>query len=230
MDILKIVTEEIEKTIKSGTMEKLIRESISKSIDSAIKETYGSYSFKRKIEEKLSKDIDTCLDTIPFDTYREIMLKQMVMVIEELSGKEFAERSKLVFEEWFNGETFKSVSEMFEDFRNYHLDTDYDAAEDEFTLIIEKSDGSFIYYYFDQTPGTAKRDCDYAVGIFKTGSGDHIFSCKIEGNDYAKMPVAMGTLNKFDTKLLSSYFKRKPIDVDVDDAYDVDKTLYEERD
>ena len=221
MDIKKVINDKVEELVKDDGIEKLIGEAVEKTIIKAINDTFTGYSFEREIEKKLQVDID-------FASYKELMLKQMTSVIEEIKdnnlAKECEEKFKAVFTK---NEPFK-MSEIFEQFREEHMEEDAYETGEHFGLEIDNDRDHFIHYYFSKDKKSSKYSYENQVDIhLHEDDKGEIYSLKIDGKDCSDGKWKFINMSKHEQQLLNAYLQKTMIEVDVQDEYDIDTSLSE---
>jgi hypothetical protein len=228
MDIKKVINDRVEELVKDNGIEKLIGDAVEKTIIKAINDTFTGYSFENDIEKKLKIEVDACLGDIDFASYKELMLKQMTSVIEEIKDNDLAKNCEEKFKAVFaKNEPFK-LSEIFEQFRKEQMEEDACETEEYFGLEIDKSSDYIIRYYFGESEESHKykyKNC-IAIHLREDDKGE-IFSLKIDGKDCSEGKWKFINMSKYEQQLLNAYLQKTMIDVDVQDEDDVDTSLSE---
>lgn len=226
MDIKKVINDRVEELVKDNGIEKLIGEAVEKTIVKAINDTFTGYSFEREIEKKLQVEVDACLRDIDFVSYRELMLKQMTSVIEEIKDNDLAKDCEEKFKAVFSkNEPFK-LSEIFEQFREAHLEEDAYETDEHFGLEIDNEHDHFIRYYFGESEESNKynyKNC-IAIHLHEDDKGE-IFSLEIDGKDCSDGKWRFINMSKYEQQLLNAYLQKTMIDVDVTYEDEVDTSL-----
>ena len=236
MDILKIVNDKVTEMLDEGVVETLIAETVESTITKTIKDTFSSYHFRKDIEDKLKTEVDGTLESISFESYRNVMLNQMTAVVEGLQGETFAQMAKAEYESIFGNSEPLKLSDLFEMIREDYKDDEGGSYEEYFTLILddERRDEKFlrgwIHIYFDEEDDTSKYRCANNISLIinEDGSG-RIERLKLSGVDYSEKQFRLGYMKDWEKRLLNAYFSKTPIVIDVDDADDVDTSKWDEQ-
>lgn len=215
MELELVVQKELDALVKEGAVEKIIRATLEKTIQSIIQDVLRDYSdFGKELKKAVASAMNIDFNQMKIMDYNHIV---MGIVREQLDKTLYAEAIKPISEnlkQYIGGLDKKEwkLSEIIAEFAKECGEN----GQFEITLEVEESHG-FTHIYFDEEKAKRKYDCGYNINIYK----DQIYGFKagkyntvLHSVDLKKESMH-GAFNEFIFRL---YACGATIEVDEDDC------------
>lgn len=157
-DLQNAVTNAMSTMVTDGTVEKIIREKLEKTIESVIDDQLRSYSeFGKALKEKIAKELSINLDQVSFAEHNHTVFKLVESIINKHSVELYTNRMAKDLEAMFERapETI-SLQALINEFKN---DVEYGDTSDEcMTLIIGEPSRSSVWVGFNKESSKGYRN------------------------------------------------------------------------
>lgn len=171
MDIQVIVQQQLEKIIKEGKLEDIVRDKIEKTAEEVVQDLVRSYSdFGKGLKEEINKAFKIDFEKISAVDYNHIVVtivkehldKRLLESVKGPIAKEIDEYlGPLEKKEW-------KLSEIIEKFKQDEIEDRNDGGE--ISLHVEKSSYGSTHISFDKEDGKRRYDCEFEMSLnTKTG-------------------------------------------------------------
>ncbi len=197
IDLNKIVNDSMKQIEKEGFVEKIVKESLEKTISDIVDDTFRSWSdFGKNLKSHIEENLNVNLEKLSIDGYNTLVLKAVQEKLDNAMKIQGVEKIKESMDNMLKDiEDEYSLSELIEELKqeDYREEWEYD-EDDQITLIIEES-GSFKYIYMDKESDKRKYECDYRILIYK----NEISSVTIKNKAIDKKSIMAGFSKLGDT-------------------------------
>ena len=227
-DFNKIITDKITEMENSGTIQKIIEEKISKTIDSAINSCFN-WDFEDKIKKQIEESVGDIASKIKLNSYNSFIATAIENIVNVELNKDLKEKinTKLTQALTVTEKEIK-LSKIIEEFKRYECDDDEEYSyccsiiKDEdlsfktVNIIIQKEDND---NYYNKNP---------KFEIYALSFRDEPF--KISWLNYNELKydselAFIKDFNNFEAILLKAVFNKIPFIIDMDEKQ-IEDELY----
>lgn len=198
MDLNKMVLDSLAKMEKEGTVQKIIDQSIEKTVASVIEDAYGPWSdFSKGLKKEVKTALNINFDELNLPTYNHLIMQ---MIKEKLDSsindnqgiKQIEEQiESLLLDTKREYKLSELVKELVNEVDNLH-EIGYDEYH-EMTLHVEQSEYGSYWISMDARNDIGEHNCKYRMLVSDQGK---IYSVKIGASEYGTRPGK----NDFDIK------------------------------
>jgi hypothetical protein len=225
IDFRTLVINSLDKVLASGTVEKKIEETLTKTISEIVEDTFKSWSsFGKELKEVVQKAINVNLQELTLPEYNQLVLNAIRQKINETIQAEGFTRLKADIEKMLIGERKEwKLSELVEELKKETLEDESDADEfDEISLFVENFGSSnLVWIYLDQHSDKSKYECNIQLAIYN----GQVDSVRMIDKDFTKNDT-LGCLHGIEALLFRLYAQKVNFIIDeenVDKYYPSDE-------
>ena len=203
--------------VESGALNKVITESVEKSVTSVIKQTFESYSpFQKALTENVNKSLVINFDDLGLAGYNDMLLKIIKSRVDASIFKTAEKQITEGMDELMASPPAEvKLSDLVKEFRKY-------AAEDrppdsEISFHCKDSDSSTGYFQcaMDEKSGKPHYDCGYRFAVTDKGE---IYSLKFPHEGDVTKGLFVGRRFGFEKTLFQLWACKTKMVMDVDDV------------
>lgn len=193
-----------DKIVASGAIEQAIQSKLQDTVASIIKEQMSTYSdFGKAVKEKVERALEINLGEISLPSYGDLIGKIIRTQIDASMRKEFAD----ALEANLKGLLVPAPAEitlekLLDDYIEHKKGYGGGMyAGQDFTLVIERKDGGYVWIGIDPEPEESHIRCEIQLGVTARGE---VYSLKFSGKD-VKDNLFIGPLFNFELALFQMY-------------------------
>lgn len=196
-----------------GSLSKLIKESVERTVEQIMKSALGEYSsFGKTLAEAVKKSLSFDPEQLGLGGYNQAILQIIRQKLDANLQTKGTQRIAEDLEQLLSGgakETIK-LSELVEGLKQWAVGRDQDTRR--VTVILDDSSYGSRWIYLDRHPDKPKYECAFRLLI---GQDDGIASLWLEGED-PKTSLFIGTLFEFEKDLFAMYVNKTKVIIDTE--------------
>lgn len=229
IDLNKIVNDTLKDMEKEGFVEKVVKETLEKTIQSIVEDVFRSYGdFGKKLKKHIESNLNVNLDRLGLDGYNGLVLSAVKEKLDAAVTVQGVEKIKEGMDKILSDvKPEYTLSEIIEQAkRNSYRDLEYYYEDDKLYMIIEKGTCNYTYIYIhtEEDEPDSKYDYEYIISL---DSNNKPYSIRFNGEEINPKNI-MGGLFKLDALLFKIYSTGATIKLD--QGYDIeDYDLYYNR-
>lgn len=224
IDLNKIVNDTLSEMENEKFIEKIVKDTLEKSIKSIVDDIFRSYSdFGKKLETYIESNLNIDFNRLGLEGYNGIVLAAVKEQLDKSITVQGVEKIKNSMDEMLSDiKEEYTLSEIIEKVKDDSDKESYEYDYDEHVfLIIDKSSGGYTHIYIDNDEDEPNRKYDYSYQIDIDNKGKP-YSIKFKGDEINTKQI-MGGLYGLDKLLFKIYASGAKIKLDQgDDADDYD--------
>lgn len=224
IDLNKVVNDTLSEMENEKFVEKIVKDTLEKSIKSIVDDIFRSYSdFGKKLETYIESNLNIDFNRLGLEGYNGIVLAAVKEQLDKSITVQGVEKIKNSMDEMLSDiKEEYTLSEIIEKVKDDSDKESYEYDYDEHVfLIIDKSSGGYTHIYIDNDEDEADRKYDYSYQIDIDNKGKP-YSIKFKGDEINTKQI-MGGLYGLDKLLFKIYASGAKIKLDQgDDADDYD--------
>lgn len=228
IDLNKIVNDTLVQMESENFVEKVVKNTLEKTITSIVNDVFRSYSdFGKNLEKHIEENLNVNFDSLRLEGYNGLVLAAVKEKLDKaitINGIEMISES--IDEMLSDIKSEYTLSEIIEkakdDFGKEEYEYDYD---EQVKLIIEKSSGGYKHIYLDNTDEDLDKKWEYSYQIDINREGKP-YSIKLKGQEINAKKI-MGGLYGLDELMFKIYASGAKIILDKGEDYeDYEDDLY----
>ena len=224
IDLNKIVNDTLSEMENEKFVEKIVKDTLEKSIKSIVDDIFRSYSDSgKKLETYIESNLNIDFNRLGLEGYNGIVLAAVKEQLDKSITVQGVEKIKNSMDEMLSDiKEEYTLSEIIEKVKDDSDKESYEYDYDEHVfLIIDKSSGGYTHIYIDNDEDEPNRKYDYSYQIDIDNKGKP-YSIKFKGDEINTKQI-MGGLYGLDKLLFKIYASGAKIKLDQgDDADDYD--------
>ncbi|WP_456010587.1 hypothetical protein [Clostridium butyricum] len=224
IDLNKVVNDTLSEMENEKFVEKIVKDTLEKSIKSIVDDIFRSYSdFGKKLETYIESNLNIDFNRLGLEGYNGIVLAAVKEQLDKSITVQGVEKIKNSMDEMLSDiKEEYTLSEIVEKVKDDSDKESYEYDYDEHVfLIIDKSSGGYTHIYIDNDEDEPDRKYDYSYQIDIDNKGKP-YSIKFKGDEINTKQI-MGGLYGLDKLLFKIYASGAKIKLDQgDDADDYD--------
>lgn len=222
IDLNKVVNDTLSEMENEKFVEKIVKDTLEKSIKSIVDDIFRSYSdFGKKLETYIESNLNIDFNRLGLEGYNGIVLAAVKEQLDKSITVQGVEKIKNSMDEMLSDiKEEYTLSEIVEKVKDDSDKESYEYDYDEHVfLIIDKSSGGYTHIYIDNDEDEPDRKYDYSYQIDIDNKGKP-YSIKFKGDEINTKQI-MGGLDKLLFKIYASGAKIKLDQGDDADDYDL---------
>lgn len=231
IDLNKIVNDTLSEMENEKFVEKIVKDTLEKSIKSIVDDIFRSYSdFGKKLETYIESNLNIDFNRLGLEGYNGIVLAAVKEQLDKSITVQGVEKIKNSMDQMLSDiKEEYTLSEIIEKVKDDSDKESYEYDYDEHVfLIIDKSSGGYTHIYIDNDEDEPDRKYDYSYQIDIDNKGKP-YSIKFKGDEINTKQI-MGGLYGLDKLLFKIYASGAKIKLDQGDDADYYDLYYNQED
>lgn len=237
LNVSEILSSTLAEMEQSGEAEKHVREIFRKAVFSALDDVLNGYKIRSAIEKRLEEKLPEIVEDIGLDGYAAYIAQAAKSIVDSVQAEDIRKKANAVMQTTLltKRESIK-ISEIIEAFAEEvkRFDDDVRREHDAFDVQINNRDACVGYgnrHYdislkYNEDDGIDSLTARFGM-MYKPGESTRIAHLELNGHNIDGK-IGFRNLDDFSALLLSCYFNKTPVEIDVTDSDAVDTSVWDE--